>query len=82
MELFGTTRGMEGGGGAKRALLPNICHTYPTVMKLGTVIVHVNHVTNPFISADISIFSSEISKFCYIREFRYRLRFGKQILIL
>ena len=63
MKLFGTTRGMEGGGGAKRALPPNICHTYPTVMKLGTVILYLkktkknmNHVINPFSSADINTF--------------------------
>ena len=28
----------EGEGGSKRPALPKICHTYPTMMKLGTVI--------------------------------------------
>ena len=42
----------------------------------------MNHVTNLLISADISIFSSEISKFCYIRKYRYRLHFSISFLIL
>ena len=33
----------------------------------------INHVTHPLSSADISIFSLEISKFCYIKKYRYRL---------
>ena len=33
----------------------------------------MNHVTHHLSSADISNFSSEISKFCYIRKNRYRL---------
>ena len=32
-------------------------------------------------SADISIFSSEICNFCYIRKYRYILHFGKQFLV-
>ena len=42
----------------------------------------MNHVTHLLSSADISIFSSEISKFCYIRKHRYRLHFGTWFLIL
>ena len=42
----------------------------------------MNHVTHPVISADISIFSREISKFCYIKKYRYRLHFDSQFLIL
>ena len=52
-------------------------------MKLGTVMPYLkktkkytNHVTRPLIFADISIYSSEISKFFYIRKYRYRLQFG------
>ena len=70
-------------GGAKRPPLPKICQTYPTMMKLGKVILYLkrpknymNHVMHPLSSADSSIFSSEISKFCYIRKYRYRLHFG------
>ena len=42
---------------------------------------YMNHVTHPLSSADISIFSPEISKFCYIKKYRYRLHFGTQFLI-
>ena len=59
-------------GEAKRPTLSKICHTYPTMMKLDT---RVNHVTHSLSSAIISIFSQEISKFCYIKKHRYRLRF-------
>ena len=80
MGLFGAAQGWEGG---KKAPYPKIYHTYPTMMKLGTVIPDLkktqkykNHVTNPLSSADISIFSLEITKFSYIRKYRYRLHFG------
>ena len=59
----GLFRGCSQIGGAKRSLLPKICHTYPTMMKLGTVVPYLkkikkymNHVTYPLSSADISIF--------------------------
>ena len=42
----------------------------------------MDHVTHLLSSADISIFSSEISKFCYIRKYRYRLHFRTYFLIL
>ena len=42
----------------------------------------MNHVIHPLSSADISVFSSEISKFCYIKKYRYRLHFGTWFLIL
>ena len=48
--------------GVKTPPLPKICHTYPTIMKLGTVMrylkkiqKHINHATHPLSSADISI---------------------------
>ena len=51
------------GGGAFLPPLLKICHTYLTMIKLGTVIPYlrkiqkcINHVTHPFKSADISIF--------------------------
>ena len=41
-------------GGGKKTPLPNICHTYPTIIKLGTVKPYlktiqkdINHVTHP-----------------------------------
>ena len=43
---------------------------------------YINHVTQPMSSADISIFSPEISKFCYIKKCRYRLHFDAWFLIL
>ena len=42
----------------------------------------MNHVTHPLSSADISIFSPEINKFCYIKKYRYRLDFDTYFLIL
>ena len=33
-----------GGGGAKRPPLPKICHTYPTMIKLGTVIAYLKEI--------------------------------------
>ena len=42
----------------------------------------MNHVTDLLSSADISIFSPEITKFCYIKKYTYRLHFNTQFLIL
>ena len=39
-------------------------------------------MTKPLTSADISIFSPEISKFCYIKKYRYRLHFSTEFLII
>ena len=44
--------------------------------------IYLNHVTHPLGSADISIFLTEISKFCDIKKYRYWLHFGKKFLIL
>ena len=86
MGFFGAAHGW---GATKRSPLPKICHKYAIVMKLGTIIPYLkmaqkymNHVTHPVNSADISIFSPEISKFCYIRKYRYRLHFNTEFLIL
>ena len=84
--LFGAAHGWRG---RKGPLFPKICHTYPAMMKRGTVIyylkktqnIYMNLVTHRLGSADISIFSSEFSKFCYIRKWRYRLHFGTWFLI-
>ena len=70
--LSGAAHG-EGGGrrGCQKSSLPKICHTYPTATKLGTAILvqsrskkYMNHMTHPLSSADISISSLQISKFC------------------
>ena len=39
----------------------------------------MNHVTHSLSSADISIFSLEISKFCNIKKYRYRLHFVESL---
>ena len=44
--------------------------------------IYINHVTHPLSSADIRIFSLEISKFCYIKKYRYRLQFDTKFQIL
>ena len=76
MGFFGSAHGWRG---AKKATLPKICHTYPTIMKLGTVIPYLKKFQKlyesrdtPLSCADISIFLPEISKFCYIKKYRYR----------
>ena len=63
--------------------------SYPTMMKLDTVIPYLKKIQKiyesrdtPLPSADISVFSPEISKFCYIKRYRYRLHFSKEFLIL
>ena len=57
---------------AKKDPLPKIYHTYPTMMKFGTVIPHLkniqknmNHVTHLLSAADIRNFSPEIKKYRY-----------------
>ena len=69
-----------GTGGAKKPPFPKIWYTYPTLMKFGTVIPHLEKIqkiyesrNTPLESSDISIFLLEISKFCYIKNYRYRV---------
>ena len=57
----------------------NLAHLYLTKRRFKK---YKNHVTQPLISADISIFSPEIRKFCYIKKYRYRLHFDALVLIL
>ena len=74
---------------AKRSSLPKICHTYPTMMKLGSVIPYLKNFQKlyesrdtPLGSADISIVLPEISKFCYIKKYRYRIHLDTYFLTL
>ena len=66
----------------KSPLLPKICHTYTTKMKLGIVIPYLKKIPKIYESRDASLssadisLSSEISKFCYIRKYKCRLHFG------
>ena len=66
--------------------LSKICHTYPTLMKLGTVIPYLWQMPKRYESRntplEFNIFSLEIRKFCCIKKYRYRLYFGTQFLIL
>ena len=69
MGIFKTAHGWRGGGGGggppgKKSPLPEICHTYPTMMKLSTVIPYLKKIqkiyesqAQPLSSADTSIFS-------------------------
>ena len=67
------TVGIFGAAWPKRSLFPKILHAHPVTMKLGTVIPYLkksenimNHVKHPLDFADISIFSPELSNFCYV----------------
>ena len=46
MDLFGAAHGWGGGGWVRKAPLPlpKICHTYPTMMKLGTLISYLKKI--------------------------------------
>ena len=66
--------GMVGG---KKTPFPKICHTYPTTWYSYTLPKEdPKNMTLPLSSVCISGFSSDISKFYYIKKCRYRLRFG------
>ena len=67
MDFF---RAAEEWGGGKKAPLPKICHTYPTMIKRGTVIPYLrkmqkykNHVTRRLNSAYTSIFHWKLANF-------------------
>ena len=70
------------GGGQKGSLLKsathilhwwNLAQLYLTQKRSKK---YMNPVTNPLSSAEINIFSPEISKSSYIKKYRYRLHFG------
>ena len=64
MGIFGAAHGW---GEAKRAPVPKICHTYPTMKKFSTVIPYLKKIQKIYKSRDISVFSPEISKFVISR---------------
>ena len=67
---FGAAHGCGGGGGAKKFPSPKICHTYPTMMKIGTqrrFKKYIKYVTHYLSSADISIFHRKSANFTISR---------------
>ena len=52
MDIFGAAH--EWGGGQKSPL-PKICHTYPTMMKLGTVIPNPKKIQQIYESRDTTL---------------------------
>ena len=68
--------------GDKKVPFPKICHTYPAMMKLGTVIPYLMKIQKIYESRDAHVefcchknFLPEINKFCYVKKYRYRLHF-------
>ena len=61
MGFFGDAHG--GGGGAFWPTLPEICHAYPTMIKLGTVIPYLRKTQNIYKSRDKSL------EFCWHQHF-------------
>ena len=58
MGFFGATHGWGGGGGAlppPPPPLPKIRQTYPTMMKLGTVIPYLRKIKKMYKSRDASL---------------------------
>ena len=86
--LFGAAHRWEGGAGQKGpSSLKSVTHSLQwwnlaqLYITYGKSKKYINHVTLHLISADISIFSPEISKFFCIKKHRYRLDFDTQFLI-
>ena len=52
MGFFVAAHECGGGGGQKGLPLPKICHTYPTMMKLGTVIAYPKKIQKIYESRD------------------------------
>ena len=56
MCFFGAAHGLGGGGGGSfLAPLPKISHTYPTMIKLGTVIPYLRKIQKIYKSCDTSL---------------------------
>ena len=78
MAFFRTAQGWRGGGGDRPTPPKNLSYIfYSDVLGIPYLknIQNIWRVTHPLISADISNFSPEISKFCYIKEYEYRMHF-------
>ena len=49
---MGFFRAAHGWGVGKKAPLPKICHTYPTMLNFGTVIPYLKKIQNTYESRD------------------------------
>ena len=54
MGFFGAAHGW-GGGGQKAPPFPKICHTYPTMMKLDTIIPYTKKIQKIYESRDAPV---------------------------
>ena len=71
----------------QKAPFPKICHAYPAMMRLRTVIPYLTEIKKIRESRDTPLSSAdnvlpEISKFCYIKKYMYRLHFDTKFRIL
>ena len=64
-------RGKGGGGG--RISFSEICHTYPTIIKLGIVIPYLKKIQNMH---KTSVFFHQKTAIFYIKKYGYRLHFN------
>ena len=55
MGFFGAAHGWGGGGGQKAPPFPKICHTYPTMMKLDTIIPYTKKIQKIYESRDAPV---------------------------
>ena len=69
MGLFGAAHGW----GSQKGPLPKFCHTYPTMMKLGTVIPYLKKMQKIYKSRDTSL------EFCWMKSIDFDL--AKHILV-
>ena len=83
MNLFSASHEWRVGSGAEKPLFSKICHISFRIMKLSKVITYLKkiqkniiHVNYSLSYADITMFSPEISNFCFIKKYRYRLHFN------
>ena len=52
MGIFGVAHGWRGGGCKKAPPFPKICHTYPKMLKLSTVIPYLKKIQKIYESRD------------------------------
>ena len=86
--LFNPIQGCSWMGG-KKAPLPKICHTYPTMRKLGSVTPYLKKIQKLYKSRDRPTefcrhrhFSPGIRKFCYVKKSICRFYLDTRFLIL